>query len=982
MKRLINFLSFTLFIFLFSNITALALEECKYYDKDNNELVLEVGGSKGNYYFKDTTYGFSTKTNLKNGVCPTSVIKLSNGIICAPGYKVKDLNKKEAICNNSLSTGILYESEKSNKTEENPKKENEEIIIADETSKIENGKTVSVYVEGQKTNISGKLIDSRTYVSLDQLCNILDCRYGYKKAKKSNGKTYKQNYILTITTPLTDVSSEFGNSFFELEYNLKDKKYSSYVNLGNNQNNSNRFKMKDLNETAAILKGDYTKLPDYGTSNESLADLYVPIRVVSNGLGKDVTWDGNNNVIYIEKPDVEYTHVLTDFEDFEVGRELPESTAVTGEKIKINKGRCYSAVAVDSNNKVLNYTTAFSFYNENTANRANSKYQFETKKFLESSDYYIGTRDSICAIGNTGDNDEVLVFSIKNYFPSISKYVVTTVGGEEEETSETRTIINVPNDSRPVTRSNFETLVKASGFNYIEVNSGLDSYNGSTWYAGNINTVQNDLAVKIANTKTDNKSVILNLSSYMFGGLIGTRNPLMYTENNINNSLTKLENLIQNNPNTTFYINAVIPRTLPDVRAYNWGNGTYKNILGKTTSYTQAFSEWAYLYYLEQDNNAAYIKVPSKYKDYKDDFYRENKTNCDLYINMFRETKNLLTGTKYKSNLEKILDDYNNVVLTLGVDDYELPDAIEELSKDAVNNWIPFENGFATKYCGGYNVYKDVYAELKNKIINTYAVDEVNHIILAREISKTRGSRVKVSPNYSPSNVSGFVGSYSRNSNTEIISNFIKFINEETKNNGIPVNIKAYLYADNSTMDSYVNNIYSAVNKGDNVMLVSLNHYSTTKIDKENAMKLFNNILEKGSMFNIASYGGWNTNGNAIGIQLAKNVVYDTLKRDIDKCIDVGKCTTTKLTSELESRVKAYDSVRLATTLEDIVFNRDKTTNMSSFQNSINYKKTIEEFESTNFKIGRYKYNYSSISVSASSPWNRDFEVKLNISLN
>ena len=117
MKKVINFLSFTLFIFLFSNITALALEECKYYDKDNNELVLEVGGSKGNYYFKDTTYGFSTKTNLKNGVCPTSVIKLSNGIICAPGYKVKDLNKKEAICNNSLSTGILYESEKNNKSD-------------------------------------------------------------------------------------------------------------------------------------------------------------------------------------------------------------------------------------------------------------------------------------------------------------------------------------------------------------------------------------------------------------------------------------------------------------------------------------------------------------------------------------------------------------------------------------------------------------------------------------------------------------------------------------------------------------------------------------------------------------------------------------------------------------------------------------------------------------------------------------------------
>ena len=41
MKKIIKFLSFALFIFLFSNITALALEECKYYDKDNNELIFE-----------------------------------------------------------------------------------------------------------------------------------------------------------------------------------------------------------------------------------------------------------------------------------------------------------------------------------------------------------------------------------------------------------------------------------------------------------------------------------------------------------------------------------------------------------------------------------------------------------------------------------------------------------------------------------------------------------------------------------------------------------------------------------------------------------------------------------------------------------------------------------------------------------------------------------------------------------------------------
>ena len=486
MKRIIKFLSFALFLFLFSNISVLALESCKYYDKDNNELVLKVGGSKGNYYFKDTTYGFSTKSNLKNGVCPTSVIKLSNGIICAPGYKVDDLKKADAICNDSLSTGILYEDKKNtvtkpSKPKEEPK-DNNSSPIPDESSKIESGSNVIVYVEGQKTNISSKMIDSRTYVSLDQLCSVLNCKYGYKKAKKSNGKTYKENYILTITTPLDGVSSEFKNSFFELEYNLKDKTYFSFVNLGNEQKNSNRFKLKDLNETAAILKGDYTELPNYGNTNEKLADLYVPIRVVSNGLGKDVTWNAKNNSIYIEQPEIEYTHVLTKTKDISSGKKIANSNLITGKNIKINKGDCYYAVALDKNNKVLDYTTAFSFYNENTANRANSKFKFSTKKFLSSNDYYIGTSDSVCAIGNTGDSDEVLVFSIKNYFPSISKYNLTIDGKKEEEVKETKTIINVPIDSRPVTRLNFETLVKAAGYNYLEVSSGLDNYSGSTWY--------------------------------------------------------------------------------------------------------------------------------------------------------------------------------------------------------------------------------------------------------------------------------------------------------------------------------------------------------------------------------------------------------------------------------------------------------------------------------------------------------------------
>lgn len=983
MKKVIKYILVFTFLFFLSNVSAFALSSCEYYDSDNNKLELEVKGKPGNYYFADTTYGFTTKSNLKNGECPYTVIKLSNGIICAPGFYSDKLNKPEAICNNSLSKGTKYELKSNNITPDN--KDDKDVVVKDETAKINAGETVTVYVEGQKTNIVGKLIDSRTYVSLDQLCSILDCEYGYKKAKKSNGKTYKDNYILTITTPLTDVSKEFGNSYFEIEYNMKDKTYATYINLGNNTNNSNRFKMKNLTEAASILTGSYAELPELGNMNNTASDLYVPVRIVSNGLGKDVTWDGDNKAIYIEKPEIEYTHILTDFEDFEVGNEIPNSNVVTGTNININKGRCYSAVAVDSDNNVLSYTTAFSFYNENTANRKNSKYQFDTRKFLESNDYYVGTRDSICAIGNVGDSDEVLVFSIKNYFPSISKYVVTTTGdvyAGPESSDISNTIINVPIDSRPITRSNFATLVDAAGFDYVEITSGLDWNSVNNWSSGNIANVQNDLENKLASVTADNKAVIINLSSYMFGGLIGTRNPNMYSEKNINNSLTRLENLVKNNPNTTFYINAIIPRTLPDNRAYNWGTSTYKGMTGDNINYVEAFTEWAYLYYLEQDNNSAYIKVPDKYKEFKNNFYKSNKEKCDLYISMFKEVQNMLIGTKYKTNLETILDDYNNVVLTLGVDDYELPDSIIELSEDSSNDWIRMDKGTPIKYSGSYNVYKEVYSELKNKIINTYAVDEVNHIILAREISSIYGSRVKVSANYSPSSLSSFIGPYSKNTTSEIITNFVKFINEDTENNGVPINVKGYFYSSNSAIDSYVNNIYSAVHDGENVMVVNLNHVDTTKNDTTNAMDLFESLTINGSLYNIGSYGGWNTNGNAIGIQLAKNVTYAVLKRDIENCIDSGKCTATKLTEELENRVQAYDEVRLATVLEDIVYNRNKTTNMNTYKNSVYYKDALTEFNSTNFSIGRYKYNYLGATINTSSPWNRSFEIKLDITLN
>ena len=47
------------------------------------------------------------------------------------------------------------------------------------------------------------------------------------------------------------------------------------------------------------------------------------------------------------------------------------------------------------------------------------------------------------------------------------------------------TIINVPIDSRPISRSNFEYLAKSARYNYIEVDQGLDGMNiDEVYYKG------------------------------------------------------------------------------------------------------------------------------------------------------------------------------------------------------------------------------------------------------------------------------------------------------------------------------------------------------------------------------------------------------------------------------------------------------------------------------------------------------------------
>ena len=69
----------------------------------------------------------------------------------------------------------------------------------------------------------------------------------------------------------------------------------------------------------------------------------------------------------------------------------------------------------------------------------------------------------------------ILLILILEPIQRTSKYDIKTEDNAKTFQSSQKTIINVPIDSRPISRLNFGELVKAAGYKYIEISSGLDN---------------------------------------------------------------------------------------------------------------------------------------------------------------------------------------------------------------------------------------------------------------------------------------------------------------------------------------------------------------------------------------------------------------------------------------------------------------------------------------------------------------------------
>ncbi len=859
----------------------------------------------------------------------------------------------------------------------------------------------TIYVDGNKTQIKGEIINDRTFVSLKSLCTELKCKFGYKN------KEDKAKKIVTIYTNLDrQVVDELtaSTALIEIQYKLGSNVYQPYVTI-EFEDIENRFTLKPIKEVKSTIKGSASQIPYFGTSGSG--DLYVPIRFIANGLGRKVQWDGTTKSVYIDtvKP-TNYEHLLVN-DNVKFGQKVDKSKISS----ELTNGQCLTAIASE-NGIVSNNSTLLSFVGNNTANVEDGNYKISHLYTSSTNHQFYGSFANICSTHNNGESTKVVSITTPNYFPYIQVHEITNKiiddenidQGEEVTVEETRNLINVPIDSRPVSRSKFSNLVTAAGYNYLEVTEGITDYvnnnQNNSWVLGNSSATRNQLTNLVSTNNTSDTSVIINTTSYLFGGLGASRSPILYNDLS---ALDQLQNLVSTYNEPTYYITAVLPRVLPEQRVDDWSwpikvGGLKYYINGENNenykiTYPEALVEWYYLKYMNEATNS-YNSWPSSVKKFYNNFYTwyagGEKTDWEYqtynsnvvkpweYENMYKQFYEM-----YKKLLS--IQNVSNSELIILVDDYELPSFIA--SNQDKYDWILKDvNGDAIKYSVAYDILQKIEKDINNnnrsKVNIIYGTDEVNYLLLARDLVKNDGSKIKLDVNYSDNSLKNYVGYYDKMSVENLIQLQTEFINYYGNDDQEKVNMYVVKASNKgvTNADKIINKVYNLVNKDKTVMITDIS-------DNNLKMNFLNKLAQKRnqSIFQIPYYGGWGTVGNALGISLSSITVYNDLKQDIEDCVENEKCDKT-LTSKLQSRLIAYDKSRLVNVLEDGIYHGAIRDNLVSSSNNIDldYNNILSDLSNHNtpIKINKYQYYYDNVSYTAYNPWPRTFEVQIEPTLN
>ena len=578
------------------------------------------------------------------------------------------------------------------------------------------------------------------------------------------------------------------------------------------------------------------------------------------------------------------------------------------------------------------------------------------------------------------------------------------------------TIVNVPIDSRPISTDYLENLAEIGRDTVITMDKKnmdfFSSYEPDN-HIGNSAEVRKEVENTVRANNNPYTTVIINTSSYITNGLVGSRCSVNYSD--YKSALKDLEKLTTENTNPRYYVNITMPRALPETRFNTiWADNNKVKGLGwfylkeneNCENYDVIYNTYAYvtpeqllMEYSYVENKAlelgGYNKLTKWERSFIHDFnaHYKNGAPYSTYVE------------NYKSTYEDCADIFAKLVefrekglideIIVSNDDLQLPNSITYFAGQNAQ-WVQKEEGSAIKYSFARTYRKiaptsveriirdkygaDVLNEANNgrgKYINIInGTDEVPQLIYARDYSK----RKNISPSYNiiTNNMSEKVSDYDVKRAGLVTRAAVAFA---SGNIGIytekPVDMYIYDYSHEGNDKYILNNISKSISKGNNTALIEL--FGTGSVSKGNY--ILESLLKSDKLSSLCAYSAWNTNGNAIGLGVAQAQVFSVADENTNSPINTAQAQAKCLLQHYiedgvyTSRVKrelsgeGYRPDIEARTHSQMLYDRLDTDNyINAIKNHI-------------FTVKGDKYEITKLNVDrVSFPWGRTFDILIDMS--
>ena len=575
------------------------------------------------------------------------------------------------------------------------------------------------------------------------------------------------------------------------------------------------------------------------------------------------------------------------------------------------------------------------------------------------------------------------------------------------------TIINVPIDSRPISCEYLENLGKIGGDTVITTNKKnmdfFSSYEPDN-HIGNSKEVRQEFKSLVRNNNNENTTVIINTSSYITNGLVGSRCAINYRD--YKEALKELEEVASVYNKPKYYVNLPMPRVLPETRFNKiWADN--EKVKGQAWYYINENPDTPYYKELQPYINVSPEQLLVEYG------YVDNKAlELGGYKYLTKWEKSFLNSfnsnykTKspynayvldYKKTYESCADIFKILVdlkergiideIVVSNDDLQLPNSINFFAGKN-EGWIQREEGSPIKYSFARTYLKIAPSSISTIIKNKYGVeelalassgrgrtiniingtDEVPQLIYARDYSKRNNltSNINITYNNVVENVANFdvkrAGSVLISAINFSRGNVGKYANKAT-------DLYVYDYTSNKNSNIFVSNIHKSYSKGNNVALVEL--FGNISVEKGNY--IFNRLLESGSLNKLSTYSAWNTNGNAIGLGIAQIQVYGVASQ-------VNKNTRKMLEAQEEMLLQHFiedgiytSSVKRQLSNKGYRPNVEDRSHSQMLYDMLSCDKVVNSLVGKEYKIGDKTYKVENINIKKTSfPWGRIFDMYID----